>query len=145
MKRRILSKRGTEARTTRRKVIKTPLRLVSSNTMPNTIEDASKISEEAAKKLSTTAIKQTIVGVAGPTKRQPKVAVEETIQQSITSIPFVEGAFRFIRCDRKKATSIQKYCYTLNKDNMAGWHFATRYDYKGGGLIVYRMDMMRNF
>ena len=72
--------------------------------------------------------------------RKVKIVVEESILAIIESIPFEEGAFRFIQCDRKKATVIQQRLYSINHNNAGGRVYATRYNSVKGGLLVWRMD-----
>lgn len=68
-----------------------------------------------------------------------KIHIEEGIFESIASLPFEEGYFRTIPCDRKKATYIQQRLYSINKDNVAGWVYATRYNTIQSHLLVWRM------
>ena len=72
-------------------------------------------------------------------KTRSKTTIEPSTQSSIMTLPYTEGSFRFVQCPRKKATSIQQWLYSVNKNNAAGRVYATRYDYKRGGLMIWRM------
>lgn len=73
------------------------------------------------------------------TKRIAKVHVEASTQAAILELPFEEGFFKFIPCDRKKATAIQRWLYSINKNNAAGRVYATRYNVISVGLLTWRM------
>ena len=74
------------------------------------------------------------------TKRAVKQTIDPSTQSSIMTLPYTEGSFRFIKCSRRKANGLQKWLYSVNKNNAGGRVYATRYNYKEGGLMVWRMS-----
>ena len=75
----------------------------------------------------------------GLSRRQPTIPLKGG-EASLMELPYAEGSFRYVQCSRAKATNIQKWIYTVNKDNAGGRHYATRYNSREGLLMIWRMS-----
>lgn len=72
-------------------------------------------------------------------RKTAKTEAATSTQLIVMNLPLHMDTFTRISCSREKATWHQRNLYSINRDNAAGRHYATRYDWKQGELLVWRM------